>query len=226
MRKYAFLNNKKWLIRYYNRKIINEKINIIHGVVYDLGCGSKPYQCLIEKYSDQYIGVDWGNTTHEKVMDVNADLNEKLPIDNHVADAVISFQVMEHLNNPEKFLEEAYRILKKDGIIFLTVPFQHQVHEMPYDYYRYTEFGLKYLFEKTGFSDITIEGAGGFWITIANKISYHSTRWVKGPKFIRNILRIILFLFRFAIQRLSLVLDKVDFNEKEALLYSVIAKKY
>jgi SAM-dependent methyltransferase len=172
-----------WLILKNHNIKVQKYLNKISGVVYDFGCGTKPYEEDILKIADKYIGIDWSNTPHELKADIVADLNEKLPLDDAVADTVISYQVMEHLREPQNMLNEAHRVLKKDGNIFLTVPFQWWIHEAPYDYYRYTQYGLKYMFEKAGFRDIHIEPHGGFFTMWLLKLNYFSLRFIRDLNF-------------------------------------------
>ena len=47
------------------------------------------------------------------------------------------------------------KILSKNGKLILTVPFIFPIHERPYDYYRYTKFGLSFLLQN--FSDVVIK---------------------------------------------------------------------
>jgi hypothetical protein len=49
----------------------------------------------------------------------------------------------------------------------MTVPFYYPEHEIPFDYFRYTQFGLKHLLESAGFKVIEMEWLEGYWGTIA-----------------------------------------------------------
>ena len=118
--------------------------------------------------------MNWSNSPHDLKADIVANLNEALPIENQVADSVISLSVMEHLREPQLFLSEAHRILKPGGAIILQVPFMWWVHEAPHDYFRYTRYGLEYMFEKAGFSAIQIYPQTGFWTTWTLKFNYQS----------------------------------------------------
>jgi len=69
--------------------------------VYDLGCGRRPLETAILRTADRYVGVDWQSTLHGAHLDVVADLNPTLPIDDCVADTVVTFSVLEHLRRPE-----------------------------------------------------------------------------------------------------------------------------
>lgn len=69
------------------------------------------------------------------------------PIDSCSIDGVICTQVLEHVANPESLISEIERVLKPGGKLILTVPFLWQQHEKPYDFTRFTSFGLRRLLE-------------------------------------------------------------------------------
>ncbi len=226
MHKISYLQNN-WLILKINNKITQQCCHdYIKGIVYDLGCGERPYEVDILQRADQYIGVDWGSTLHNLKADIVSNLNKPLPIDSEVADTITSFQVMEHLCEPQIMLNEAYRILKKDGNIILTVPFQWWVHEAPYDYLRYTPYGLRYMFEKAGFTDIKITPNTGFFAMWILKMNYFSSRFIRGPRPIRWVIEGILIPLWYLSQCAAPYLDKLDYHpDLEAAGYTVIAKK-
>ncbi|MCD8519215.1 MAG: class I SAM-dependent methyltransferase, partial [Flavobacterium sp.] len=150
-------NNRKfynWVVYDIADEFITKYSIHYNGVLYDLGCGTKPYEAYFKQYCDNYIGVDWSSTIHDLKADVVADLNKPFPIENEVADTLVSFSVMEHLCEPQLFLNESYRILKQEGVFILQVPFMWHVHEEPYDFYRFTEYGLKYMFNKAGYTNV------------------------------------------------------------------------
>ncbi len=128
--------SQNWLVFKLNNQLIAKYLPQMKGIVYDLGCGTRPHEKDILRYASRYIGVDWSNTLHGLKADISADLNKTLPIDSDLADNVVSFQVLEHLCEPQVMLNEAFRILKPGGKIFLSVPFQWWIHEAPYDYFR------------------------------------------------------------------------------------------
>jgi len=141
---------------YFARKAIYKNIQIyaknITGTTLDIGCGSKPYTTLFP--TDKYIGMDIKVTGH-KHSDSNVDVyydGVTIPFDNDYFDSMVCFEVLEHVFNPDVFLKEASRILKPGGAAIFTVPFICDEHEQPFDYARYSSFGLKVLFEKGGFT--------------------------------------------------------------------------
>ncbi len=190
------------------------------GRVIDLGCGTAPYKETILKTADEYIGVDWEISLHDKAnVDVIADLSERLPFDDNYADIVVSFQVMEHLPEPHFFLSECFRILKQNGRLLLTVPFMWHIHEEPHDFFRYTRYGLRHLLAKAGFSDIEIHETTGFWQMWVLKFNYHTKRFGPGP------IKFCWFPIWWLGQIISPILDRFDKNPEETASYAVFARK-
>ena len=184
-----------------------------------------PYKAWLLNYADSYTGVDWGSSLHELKADILADLNEPLPIENEVADTIISLSVMEHLREPQMLLNEAHRILKAGGTIILQVPFMWWVHEAPYDYFRYTRYGLHYMFEKAGFQNIEVYPQTGFWVMWTLKFNYQTSRLVRGPWIVKKIIELPLRLVWAINQPLARWLDKYWKCEGETAGYYVVAKK-
>jgi SAM-dependent methyltransferase len=215
-----------WLTYNIGDRFKEKHKDLYNGVLYDLGCGEKPYQEFFEQFVDKYIGVDWSGTLHDLKADIVADLNKPLPIDSESADTVVSFSVMEHLCEPQTMLNEAYRILKPGGNIILTVPFQWWVHEEPYDYFRYTCHGLEYMLKKAGFTEIKIEPTAGFFSMLCLKVNYFTRNLIRGPKFLRFMIEGALIPFWYLTQTIAPCLDKCHKNwHLETSGYWVVAKK-
>ena len=89
-----------------------------------------------------------------------------LPFADESVDVLISNAMLEHVDSPEIFLKEAYRILKKDGMVISGVPFMQGFHASPHDYWRWTNKGIETFHEKFGFEKkeviITAGPASGF----------------------------------------------------------------
>ena len=214
-----------WLVYDIGERFLTKNAPLYKGTLYDLGCGESPYKEFFMQYAEQYIGVDWAGSIHDTKADIAADLNKPLPIDNAVADTVISFSVMEHLNEPQTMLNEAFRILTPNGYIVLQVPFMWQVHEAPYDFFRFTRYGLEYLFTKAGFTDIEVEATSGFWTMWLLKINYQSTRLIRGPRPLRWLIKVLLIPFWWLNQFVAPLLDHYWSSEGETAGYFVTARK-
>ncbi len=121
----------------------------LSGRLLDVGCGSKPYARLFSV--EQYIGLDIDSerTRSGGVADYYYD-GHRFPFDSASFDSILCNQVLEHVFNPSEFLSEIHRVLKPNGGMVLTVPFVWDEHEQPWDYARYSSFGLTALFEKSG----------------------------------------------------------------------------
>ena len=88
---------------------------------------------------------------------------EQMPLQDALYDTVISTQVLEHLPHPSRAVSEMFRILKPGGYAVVTVPQWNELHEEPYDYWRYTSYGLQALFSEAGFRIERLEARGGFF---------------------------------------------------------------
>jgi SAM-dependent methyltransferase len=211
-----------WLIKKINNQNVIRHRDLYRGVVYDLGCGTRPYEDFIGPLVEKYIGVDWQNTLHEQKMDVIADLNQPLPIADRVADTVVCFQTLEHLCEPQQLLCEAFRIMKPGAKIMVTVPFMWHVHEPPYDFFRYTQYGLEFLLKKAGFKDIQVVADSGFWTMLALKINYQTYRY--GGK-LGKWVHWVLAPFWWLNQTLLPLMDKIDNNKRETVSYCATATR-
>jgi SAM-dependent methyltransferase len=121
----------------------------LKGRLLDVGCGTEPYRELFTVSA--YIGLDIDSpvSRQRNIADYFYD-GEKFPFENASFDSVLCNEVLEHVFNPDEFIREIARILKPGGKILLTVPFVWDEHEQPFDYARYSSFGLRALLEKQG----------------------------------------------------------------------------
>jgi SAM-dependent methyltransferase len=129
---------------------ISSLIKNIDGIVLDIGCGQKPYESLCNAI--EYIGLELD--TPENRLNKKADFfynGEAMPFNDSSFDCLIANQVFEHVFNPHIFLKEMNRVVKIEGKLLLSVPFVWDEHEQPYDYARYSSFGLKHILNEHGF---------------------------------------------------------------------------
>lgn len=131
----------------YMRKFIFNKIPQ-NGLILDLACGNSPFQDQLKNR----VGCDY---VLGKGVNVLAD-SHYLPFQNEIFDTIICLEALEHFHTPEIAVKEMARVLKPNGSLILTIPFCYPVHEAPYDFQRYTEYGLRKLFSPK-FENIHIE---------------------------------------------------------------------
>jgi len=200
---------------YFARKGLIDNIrdlgSSITGKTLDVGCGNKPYEKLFS--SSKYIGleIDSENNRKSKKADYFYQ-GDKFPFPDKDFDSVISNEVLEHIFNPDVFLSEINRVLKDEGILLITVPFVWDEHEQPYDYARYSSFGLKHLLEKHGFKILTYRKSMNDARTIFQLINTYLYKTTITPNQYTNLITTILLMSPFNIlgELLSRILPKND----------------
>lgn len=127
------------------------------STVLDAGAGHCPYRDLF--HHTQYETADFCQVDKKYgQIDYVCDLSQ-IPVETASRDVVICTQVLEHLAEPDSVLRELARILKPEGTLILSAPLYYEEHEQPYDFFRYTQFGLRHLLQKAG-----LEATEMFWL--------------------------------------------------------------
>lgn len=156
----------------------------MRGRMLDVGCGDRPYAQYFPDI-DQYIGIEHPGAvanveealrvSYARVrglVDSFADAKE-IPFQNDTFDSCLCTEVLEHVPEPGIVLGEIRRVLKPGASALITVPFVGGLHQVPYDFWRFTPFGLRELFTKQGFSIERIHARGNFPI-VAGTLCCHS----------------------------------------------------
>ncbi|NCQ55982.1 MAG: class I SAM-dependent methyltransferase [Alphaproteobacteria bacterium] len=117
----------------------------LSGRVLDVGCGNKPYKKWLdfEKVSE-YVGID---VLDSKEVDVLITPLKKWPLEDESFDCIVTTQVLEHVENLEDILGQTKRVLKPGGRLLVTVPFLYPVHGEPFDFRRFTTYGINKILE-------------------------------------------------------------------------------
>jgi len=63
-------------------------------------------------------------------------------------DVVLCTEVLEHLPEPQRAIDEMYRVLSPGGQLLLTTRFLFPIHDAPHDYFRFTKYGLRHLLRR------------------------------------------------------------------------------
>lgn len=123
----------------------------LRGAVLDVGCGQTPYRHFFTSAGTGYVGMELDTPVNRATKRADVFYNgQTFPFDDASFDAVVFFQVLEHVFNPDRFLGEVARVLRDGGQVLLTVPFVWDEHEQPHDYARYSSFGLRHLLASHG----------------------------------------------------------------------------
>ncbi len=196
----------------------------------DGGAGSCRYKNFVPHA--RYVGLDQSSKLHRVFgdIDVRGDLSD-LPFRDNSFGATLSVEVLEHVKEPGLVLAELYRVLQPGGKLFLVAPQGWEEHGAPYDYFRFTSFGLRYLFERVGFEVLSIEPLGGYFWYLGHRIA-KSYRYLfpAGRSRIRKFFDAPLrppgrFLLRWAIPYLCFYLDRTDRKKSFTLNYGAVCRK-
>ena len=142
------------------------------AIVLDAGAGECVYRPLFShcKYKavDMAVGSDKWNYAN---LDWIAPLH-KLPIPDSSFDAILCTQTLEHVELPRESVQELHRVLKPGGTLFVTVPMAQNEHQIPYDFFRFTSYGLRSLFKSAGFREenVVIRPFGGIFTRFAYEL--------------------------------------------------------
>jgi SAM-dependent methyltransferase len=154
----SIIINPFYIIRNGLYKSISEIAPTIAGDILDFGCGSKPYESLF-RAAKSYVGVDIavsGHSHENSKVDFYYD-GKELPFPDGHFDAVVCFEVFEHVFNLEEVIAEIRRVLKPRGTLFISIPFAWDEHETPYDFARYTSYGIKHIFKANRFEIVELK---------------------------------------------------------------------
>lgn len=182
----------------------------------DFGCGEMPYRNAISPLVKDYIGID---LKINPLAHYHIDYDSKTTLSDGFADIILSNQVLEHVDSPEGYLDEAWRLLKPGGSLILSTHGYWYYHPTPYDYWRWTSAGLQKLIESRNFEIKEFSGILG--LSASGLQLFQDALINKLPKFLHGftalIMQTIIFLF-----------DKIhsqNQRNRDAALYVVFAKK-
>jgi SAM-dependent methyltransferase len=179
-----------------SRWIRERAIESARGTLFDYGCGGQPYRALFAPYIERYIGADVVAAPGIE-LDLELVPGNPVPLPDQSVDTVLSTQVIEHVPDVDAYLAECSRLLKPNGTLVLTAPMHWRHHESPYDFLRFTRFGIARLLEKHGFGIKNLEPCGGVYVLMGQIFLDHlAERGVKPRIVFRIVNRIALFLDR------------------------------
>jgi len=176
----------------------------VTGRLIDLGCGDTPYRDSVNDKISEYHTLD----LFPRRADVTytADIQDMSIIETASYDSAICLEVLEHVPDPFKAISEIHRILKPGGFLIISVPHLSRLHEEPYDYYRFTRHGLKYILERAGFSVLHLEHRGGLFSFIGHQISTLTLSAVWRVPILR---RIFWLINSYLVTRLCYAIDQI-----------------
>ncbi|MEJ2346556.1 MAG: class I SAM-dependent methyltransferase [Gammaproteobacteria bacterium] len=199
------------------------------ALVVDAGAGNCRYKPYFAR--QRYLAADFCKVSDKnyKRMDVVTDL-AAFALKADSVDTVVSIEVLEHVPEPLQVLKEFHRVLKPGAPLYLTCPLNWGVHEAPFDFYRYTPYGLTRLFEQAGFEVRYIRPKGGYFWLLAKFFTRLPDQIPRPERGVRRVLykisyRILREVFFYWIPYVLFHMDGLDRRKDFTLGYLCCATK-
>jgi SAM-dependent methyltransferase len=199
--------------------------------VLDAGSGEGQYRHYFEH--THYTGVDLavGDVQWDySGLDTQADLS-RMPFAAGSFDAAVCFQVLEHVNEPARVINEVGRVLRPGGRFYLSAPMAWHQHQKPHDFFRYTSYGFTYLLENAGMRVVEMRPWGGyFWFLSYNFQMMHDRLFPRGDNDLAYLMKLpvilpVYLIFFILLPLLLFYLDRLDKVKDHTLGWACIAEK-
>jgi SAM-dependent methyltransferase len=185
------------------------------GRVLDYGCADLPYRRFFPA-DVEYAAADLpGNP--QATVEIGAD--GTVPVPDESFDAVLSTQVLEHVEDPSLYLSECHRVLRPEGRMLLSTHGIMVYHPDPDDYWRWTCAGLRRAVTDAGFEVVRFEGIMG--LGASGLQLFQDAAYGRLPRPLRPV-------FALVVQSLIALVDRFQGPESRrlnALVFALVAEK-
>jgi len=189
-------NLETFIVKSFNNDLGNKNHKVLN-----IGSGGDIEKLIKRFFSNVYsIDIDENRKPDQLIDLCDEKFLEKIK---YKPSIVCCFEVLEHTQNPLKAIDNIFKLIEKEDKVLVSVPFNFHIHDEPYDYYRFTYYGLKLLFKN--FSKVEIKKRNGWLESIfvniirLEKENSLSSR-ILGKTFL--ILYYLLFPIIFIIQKI------------------------
>ncbi len=190
MKKKHKMNKKGGSYRRQTLDILQEEYKHIYkGVVLDIGGRNRGHFKKPKNNIQNWIFAD---ISKENKPDIVLDVTNMNKIDSESIDVINAIELFEHVQEIKVGLKECYRVLKKGGVIIISMPFLHHIHADPFDYQRWTHFKWKEELSKIGFKITKFLVMGKFFTNLAESFRQFILAFSRTLSNLRYFLRIIL----------------------------------
>jgi len=141
----------QWLVLRHERKAMEGVAAVLSGLVLDIGCADGRLRNYL-RGDARYLGLDYPATALDLYAtrpDVFADAQNR-PFGGEGVESIAPLDVLERLPSAAAAIAEIGRVLKPGGMLALQVPFMYPLHDAPFDFHRWTHFGLRKLLTDNG----------------------------------------------------------------------------
>jgi SAM-dependent methyltransferase len=132
--------------------------------VLDIGSGDAKYAEKIDA-SCELVSLDYPTTsTRYRSLPAVFATAAKLPFGDDSFDVVLLLEVLEHVEDDRAVIAEISRVMRGSGTFVFSIPFSYPVHDAPFDFRRYSEFGAQALLQRQGFDVVSITKHGNGFV--------------------------------------------------------------
>ena len=180
-----------------------ETAKMISGKVLEIGCGEGYGLVELAPKAEQYLAVYKYDTPISKELKEQNNISfrqKEIPplkgIEDNSIDFVVTFQVIEHINDDELFVSEIFRVLRPGGKLILTTPNKlMSLTRNPWHFREYTPNEMQEILQ-TSFKEINIKGVFG----LGKAMDYYE----KNKKAVEKITRWDIFNLQYLLPRFLL----------------------
>ncbi|MFX1383451.1 MAG: methyltransferase domain-containing protein [Promethearchaeota archaeon] len=141
--------------------------DLYKGVVLDIGGRDRG---LFKKPKSKVEKWIFADINEQNKPDIVLDVTNMMQIDSESIDVINAIELFEHVHDIKKGLKECHRVLKKKGLILISIPFLAQIHADPYDYQRWTYTKWQKVLKKIGFEVIKFHIMGKYFSHLSETI--------------------------------------------------------
>lgn len=146
-----------------------------HGQILDVGGGAFVNTAIEERVRfDEWTVIEPHEADLPKIVDprvrVRVGDGQALDLAGNAFDTVLSIQVLEHVFEPIRMIEELYRVVRPGGAVIVMVPQTANIHHAPHHYQNLTRYWLEAAADRLGAEVVEYHALGGAWSTVASRL--------------------------------------------------------
>jgi len=150
---FEYLTNRSAFQFWARKPFLSSLSPYLPGKVLDAGCGIGEFS---QYCRGEYYGIDINPYCVEHVSSMGKVCRQasvdSIPFEDHTFDSVLLSHVFEHIDKPDRTLQEIHRVLRPGGIFMILVPMQKGFHKDSTHVRFYTKETLKNTVEAQNFS--------------------------------------------------------------------------
>jgi SAM-dependent methyltransferase len=202
-------------IKNINRALLTEALERFAALlepgdrILDVGAGSGHYRAFFRQ--QEYLAIDRGYEQKDLAgLSAVADI-AAIPFAGEAIDSAVCMEVLEHVPDPFRILNEINRVLRPGAHVLVSTPLCYGEHMQPHDFQRYTRFALQEMFRRTGFEIVSISPRGGFFTLLAYLLARVPDELLRNRRgWVRHTKPLLRLATTYTLAPLFLALDFAD----------------